>query len=261
MEAASLLTRGRVAHVAQLTNASRSASNALVQPMIVPATSESTWEPILSRVPAWRPSRCDVLVLSPHPDDETLGAGGLIARQVANGCKVTVVAVTDGEGAYPDYPALAQIRRREQEAALERLGVPAIQIVRLRLPDRHVGLHEEDLVERLLPLVSKGTCLVAPWSGDYHPDHEACGRAAERVATLTGASLASYLFWTWHRGTPECLKSLALLRLPLTDTLLVSKSEALLCHRSQLERPGGEPILPDDLLSPARRPYEVYIVP
>ena len=134
----------------------------------------------LSRLPVWDPPGAPMFVIAPHPDDETLGAGGLIARQRMRGSDVVVAAVTDGENCYPDSVGMGEIRCLEQEAALKRLGVERDNIVRLRLPDSAVSSNEEELVERLMPLVSSDTHVVAPWSGDFHPDHEACGRAGRK---------------------------------------------------------------------------------
>jgi LmbE family N-acetylglucosaminyl deacetylase len=62
-------------------------------------------------------------VVAPHPDDETLAAGGLIATQRSRHLPVTLLAVTDGEAAYPDVPDLARTRRLEQARAAVALGV------------------------------------------------------------------------------------------------------------------------------------------
>jgi LmbE family N-acetylglucosaminyl deacetylase len=201
-----------------------------------------------------------MLVIAPHPDDETLGAGGLIARQRMRGTDVIVAAVTDGENCYPDSVGIGEIRCLEQEGALKRLGVAREHIVRLRLPDSAVSSNEEELVDRLMPLVSSETHVIAPWPGDFHPDHEACGRAAMEVARRVGACLTFYFFWTWHRGTTQLIKDLSLRSLPLDFQGLRAKTEALLHHRSQLVRESSDPILPELLLGPARRPYEVFLV-
>ena len=42
-----------------------------------------------------------VLVLAPHPDDETLGCGAALAAAVTAGYAVRVVAATDGDGSHP----------------------------------------------------------------------------------------------------------------------------------------------------------------
>jgi LmbE family N-acetylglucosaminyl deacetylase len=200
-----------------------------------------------------------MLVISPHPDDETLGAGGLIGLQTSRGIPLHVVAVTDGENAYRDGVDIADRRSQEQTSALARLGVTPSNLTRLKLTDSGITADEELLVERLMPLVSKTSHIVAPWTGDYHPDHEACGRAAVEVARRSGAALTFYFFWTWHRGRPALLRNLSLKSLALSAESRRAKREALSEHRSQLEHPSGEPILPEYLLWPARRSCEVFL--
>ncbi len=199
-----------------------------------------------------------MVFISPHPDDETLAAGGLIASQCESNRDVTVIAVTDGENAYADQSGLGPIRVREQDTAVNLLGGGKVQMIRLGLVDSGVSSQFDRIVDRLAALVDRGTHLVAPFAGDYHPDHEACGRAAERVAQASGCRLTQYFFWTWHRGTPADLHGLSLESFELTSSLMQKKLEALRCHRSQLENPGGEPILSHRLLAPARRNFEVF---
>jgi len=122
--------------------------------MINPLVSESEWVKALDTLATWDPPPAKpMLIVAPHPDDETLGAGGLIAFQVARDVPVTVAAVTDGERAYPDESGLAELRRREQTEALVRLGVPPENIVRFGLPDGNVTACEHELVQRLAQLV------------------------------------------------------------------------------------------------------------
>ena len=231
--------------------------------MMIPLVGEDEWLEVLGRCPAWEPGDAEALVLAPHPDDETLAAGGFIAQQLVRGVKVRVVAVTDGEKAYgasgEAAQQLAAERSEEQAAALRKLTLPEECVVRLRLPDSAVAEHVAELVERLLPLVDAGTHLVAPWTGDFHPDHEACGRAAQEVARRTGARLSFWFFWTWHRGSLELVQSLPLKLLPLTEQEVTMKAAALACHASQLWRSEGDPVLPAELLGPAHRPFEVFL--
>jgi hypothetical protein len=113
----------------------------------------------LAALPAWDSTAyehsTDLLVIAPHPDDETLGAGGFIASQCSMGADVRVVAVTDGEKAYGEEPGQAEVRVLEQERALARLGVRPANITRLHLPDSDVASHEQQLVELLMPLQLK----------------------------------------------------------------------------------------------------------
>ena len=87
---------------------------------------ETDWLAALhdAALPAWQPGPPGrIVVVSPHPDDETLALGGLLHDLAGRGWRVSLVAVTDGEGAYPDVPALAAIRRRELALALHHLGL------------------------------------------------------------------------------------------------------------------------------------------
>ena len=228
--------------------------------MIESLVNEPAWLPVLTALPVWEPTTAPMLIVAPHPDDETLGAGGLIAAQRARDVDVTVAAVTDGERAYPDE-GLAALRRPEQTAALARLGVAADKIIRFGLPDSDVTSHEHTLLERLQPLITNNTHVIAPWVNDFHPDHTACGRAAEQIARQVGAKLTFYFFWTWHFATPDILHSLHCGRFLLSPALLAAKNEALNCHPTQLIRASDDPVLPESLLLPARRPFEVFATP
>jgi len=90
-----------------------------------------------------------VLIVAPHPDDETLSAGGLMQRVHEAGGQVHVVVLTDGDG-YPegvrfedhvesptpsDYRGYGRQRRREARAALARLGLDRRSIRFLSFPD------------------------------------------------------------------------------------------------------------------------------
>src|SRR5262245_54263456 len=90
-----------------------------------------------------------VLVFSPHPDDATLGAGGMIQRIIAAGGAVRVVQLTGGDGfsrgvmairpgVAPDadtYRWYGSIREREAVRAMRRLGVSQTQVTLLGFPD------------------------------------------------------------------------------------------------------------------------------
>ena len=199
------------------------------------------------------------VVLAPHPDDETLAAGGLISALCQRRIPVSILAVTDGENAYQGEAGLGPVRDREQADALQRLGVPASRITRMRLPDSGVSALEDQLTASLDLLLAGAEHIIAPWPHDFHPDHEVTGRAALSIAQRHSIPLTFYFFWTWHRGTSELLKHLDIRKLPLTPGQQQAKREALAFHVSQLRHCGGEPILPENLLEPAWRPYEIYL--
>jgi LmbE family N-acetylglucosaminyl deacetylase len=228
--------------------------------LITPTTSESEWLGALRFAPRWQPELKRTVVMAPHPDDEVLGAGGLIADRRRKNLPVLVIAVTDGEAAYPGTSGLGSLRQTEQEEALARLGLASRDILRLGLPDGHVSSHEESLVRDLQSILTRDTVLIAPWKFDPHPDHEACGRAALRAAQISGQRLVSYVFWTWHRHRADALLAFHPQRFDLDPGLCAAKASALAEYRSQLAWETGEPILPDFLLAPARRTFETFII-
>lgn len=84
------------------------------------------WLDVLARLPAfvW-PSARRIVIVSPHPDDETFGAGGLMSAALDRGLNVEVMSVTNGEAAYP-HPNLAQVRQAELHVARARPNRHAI---------------------------------------------------------------------------------------------------------------------------------------
>jgi LmbE family N-acetylglucosaminyl deacetylase len=227
--------------------------------MVVPLHTEQDWLPTLRSLHPFDPGTAPILFLSPHPDDESLAAGGLLASQRERGIEVTLVAVTDGENAYADNMDLGRLRTREQTLAAARLGIFDDDIVRLHITDSGVKSEQNAIVERILPYVSSETHIVAPWPQDFHPDHEACGQVALELSRKTGARLTFYFFWTWHRGAPVLLKNLSLQAFPLSSAQQEAKAEAIAFHASQLQHPSGDPILHEVHLWPARLPFEVYL--
>lgn len=210
-----------------------------------------------------------LIVVSPHPDDEVLGCGGLMQAAAAQGCGVQVVSVTDGEACYPDHPRwtparLRDARRRELAAAMQALGMDATHVTSLGLPDGAVARHEPDLVAHLRTCVSPGDVVLAPWIHDAHPDHEAVGRAALAAAALCGARSLQYPVWAWH-----WLDALAptgpwttAQRIALCPDAQARKRQAMAVFATQTgegEALDCEPILPEHVLARFRRSFEVLI--
>lgn len=192
----------------------------------------------------------DVVVVAPHPDDEVLGAGGLMARLAALGRTVRVLAVTDGAGARPpagwSTEQLACERVEEAVAACAALGVDPPR--RLGFPDGAVGEHEDALAASLGQVLNRDTLCVATWREDGHPDHEATGRAAALACAHTGATLVEYPVWMWHWARPldPAVPWERARRYRLSPGERVAKHAAVQCHRSQLEPPaaGVDAVLP-----------------
>lgn len=219
------------------------------------------WRARQRAAPRWTPGTAPMVVVVPHPDDETLCVGGLICQQRLAGVEVSVIAVTDGDAAYdPNGDAvLGAHRAREQNAALDLLGVAPAARRRLRLPDSRVQRFEDDLTA-VLRDVDPAATLVAPSHLDVHPDHEAVGRAARRAAVTRGSELITYFFWAWHLRGPDDLDD-DLVAFELTADTIDRKSAAISSHRSQTDTWGGHaPVLDAALLEPARWPNEYFVV-
>lgn len=183
-------------------------------------------------------------------------------HQMGRGVPVVAVAVTDGEAASTTStePGLAATRREEQRISLSILGVAVAATVRLGLPGGALAAHGETLVELLLAIVRPGDVVVAPWAHDLHPDHVACGHAAQVVARTHSCALLGSMFWALHHIDPRDHPAIGFATLVLTDDECLWRQEALHSHASQFDRGTQAPILDESLLDPLRLPVERYVV-
>ncbi|MBF4161588.1 PIG-L family deacetylase [Nocardioides acrostichi] len=227
------------------------------------------WQAMPALAPDWLAEHDLVLVVAAHPDDETLGAGGLLARAAADGVRTEVVVLTAGERSHPDSPThsperLARLRREELHAAVRALS-PRCAAVLLGLPDGEVAAHLDlitaHVVERLRG--ARRPLVVAPWRGDGHPDHEAAGRAAATAAQRTDADLLEYPVWFWHWGSPTDAPWDVLRALPLRGPERSAKSRAMQAHLTQVaplsSAPGDEVLLSETFLAHFCDDHEVFV--
>lgn len=240
-----------------------------------PETDWRTW-PALHRFPLLDLTGCErVILLAPHPDDEILGAGGLLRRLYMRGATVDVVAVTDGEASHPGSRTLppqqlAALRRAESAAALGALGLGAATVHRLGVGDGQVAAAEpaveaavEAAVVDLLAGTPAGTWCLSTWDGDGHPDHEAVGRVASTVSRRYELRLLMYPIWTWHWAQPEDTRvPWARARsIPLDDETHAAKLAAVDCFTTQIRAlspdPEDAPVLTAPILDRLRRRTEV----
>jgi LmbE family N-acetylglucosaminyl deacetylase len=212
-----------------------------------------------------------LVVLAAHPDDETLGAGGLIAAAAAAGATVTVVVATDGEASHPrsttHSPAeLAGLRRREVYAAIGVLA-PTAQVRLLGLADGRLDEQVVALTAGLEAAAGPGcTHIVTPWTDDRHPDHQAAARAGAAFSAARGAQHWQYPIWAWHWSRPDdgALPPDQLRGVRLDPAVVERKTTALECHSSQHRdlsaADGDEAILGPHMLEHFRRDVEIFVV-
>lgn len=212
-----------------------------------------------------------ILVLAAHPDDETIGVGGLVSDLSDLGAHLTVLVATSGEQSHDlddgSRAGLAAIRRRECERALTGLA-PRSRIVHLELPDSRVEDAEPALVREIAARAGHGTLVLAPWLHDGHSDHDAVGRAAVEAVAASGAALAYYPLWMWHWSTPEELDWTQVVTVDVTATGSWRKRAALGEFESQTEigglpgsAAGRAPVLDARLLARANRLVETLLDP
>ena len=168
-------------------------------------------------------------VLSPHPDDECLAAGGLLARAAARGARVRVLFASDGDDAVwiqraherrwrvgpADRLRFGTLRRAEARAAMGRLGIDPADLRFLGFPDQ--GLTPallrggEQVVERLARELGafEPTLLVVPSASDLHPDHSALAvlvrLALDRAPR--GSAEARVVAYRIHRRGPPATRA------------------------------------------------------
>lgn len=209
-----------------------------------------------------------LVVVAPHPDDEVLGCGGLVASAIDAGYDLDVVSLTDGEAAYPDdpywsAPRLAQARRAELRDAVLALGGNPERILHAGLGDGQLNRRLADAIATLDRL-SRDDAVLVTWACDGHPDHEAAAEAAQIACARSGARLIQYPIWAWHWADPSAAAFLqqGAVRLPLNPTVLARKEAAIASFRTQTGRVSPAPtapILPAQVLSRFLRAYEVYL--
>ena len=243
-----------------------------------PGTAEASWwkDGRMTALPELEIGAVDLVVVAAHPDDETLGAAGLIQRVHQRGGRITVVLATDGEGSHPNSPThspreLAALRRREAEAAISSLSPDAAVY--------HLGLVDGTLRENAAVL---GTALdgvldargigsnsrfdalvVAPWSGDGHRDHRVLAEVTGGVARRRGLRHLGYPIWAWHWAGSEQMPWSRAHALRLGECEQWAKSGAIDLHASQVSAlsplAGDEPVVHAGMRAHFERELEVFI--
>lgn len=237
------------------------------------ATSECAWrhwlqaQALPSTTPEeLLPSGARAVVVAPHPDDEVLAVGGLLAHWAALGRATAVVAVTDGEASHAGSTRwtaarLADQRKAETLQALADLGSHA-EVVRAGLPDGQVAVHANALRTLLCKMLQPTDVLFTTWTGDGHPDHQATGRAARSAARQAGARCFDVPVWGWHWAHigDARMPWHAAMVVPLHPDAVRRKYAALQSYRSQWERDPScahTPVLRPSMLARACRPFEL----
>ncbi len=184
-----------------------------------------------------------LLVVLPHPDDETFAAGGTIARFADAGKPVLYLCGTYGDSGrrmgspfFANRESLRDIREVELGEACQELGCSFRMLglrdktVEFEDPERVAGL-VRDVIDEFRPSV---VITFYPGYG-VHPDHDALGHATELAVTAIDAAERPLLLGV-AVGNKETLEDLGQPQV-FSDIRAVAdrKLEALRAHRSQTQ--------------------------
>ncbi|MHB8446344.1 MAG: PIG-L deacetylase family protein [Rudaea sp.] len=190
-----------------------------------------------------------ILIVAPHPDDESIATGGLIQAARAAGAAVRVIVLTDGDAnVWPqrwiekrwriDAAARARWGARRREEAREAMRVLGLQegdAVFLGLPD--LGLTDRlmradaAVTARLRTAIAEfaPSCIVLPSLADRHPDHSAAGILVRLALPGPGVQFPRLLEFAVHGGTAD-----ADAECDLNDRQQECKRAAILAHATQM---------------------------
>lgn len=144
----------------------------------------------------------NILVISPHPDDEAIGCGGTLAKHIAAGESVEVIFLTSGEKGGHGRSAEETVRVRELEshAAAQIMQFSNIQF--WREPDG-AFIADENNISRLAEGIMQDPPLIiyVPHEQEAHPDHRAAAKLVSMALDLLPAnfkkpSVKCYEVWT-----------------------------------------------------------------
>jgi N-acetylglucosamine malate deacetylase 1 len=197
-----------------------------------------------------------IMVISPHPDDETIGCGGTIQKLVAEGDVVHVELLTSGEkgghGWSEDETAIR--REAEAEAAANILGIAHVEFY--RQPDGAV--HDNRRVVDLLRMridAWKPHTIYVPHPNEQHPDHQAVLPLLEKALGAAKAfeppRVLAYEIWTPLQQLDEIvditpfletkLKAIAAYGSQCRVMNFVAAAQGLSRYRGEMHSwPGGE---------------------
>ena len=173
-----------------------------------------------------------VLVIAPHPDDESIGCGGAIRLHHQRGDHVHVLVLTSGERGLPELPAgLARsMREAEAQKAAEVLGVDRIDF--FRLPDfgllRSVGSGAHWLREVMKARMPGIVYL--PHPEESHIDHMAAAPIVRSALSRIGSRTETPILRTYEVWTPLTLYN----TVEDISAVMEQKLRAIRCHQSQL---------------------------
>lgn len=207
-----------------------------------------------------------ILIVAPHPDDESIGCGGIIALARDAGISVTIAVLTDGSASHPgsvSYPPsrLAEVRQRELVDAIEILGVSPDRLFAFGRKDGALDPRDPQLEQDLVALIERYSIrsIFAPWDGDSHPDHRAAYNLSLTAARRTSLSLWAYPVWGLIHDVEKLFKPTVRVNI---SSKIALKRAAIAQHRSQFGHVVSDSLDPfqisDAQLDRFTQPFEAF---
>lgn len=205
----------------------------------------------------------NILFILAHPDDETFGSGGTIAKMHQGGAKISLITATYGQagqtGKYGKITPkeLGEIRKNEQEEACKILGISKIHYFGLKDGELY-KCRVSTLVRKIMPILKEEdpdiVITFGKDGGSNHPDHKKISAAATR-AFVEYIKRVKKRVRLYHTVIPNShLKKIASIGIDsfgfgklkgvrddnVTTVVDISntfeiKKKAALCHKSQME--------------------------
>jgi LmbE family N-acetylglucosaminyl deacetylase len=175
------------------------------------------------------PPRGRVAVVAPHPDDESIGCGGVIALHRRQGDEVHLIVVTDGDAGDPErrFPRDGYVERRREECRRAATLLGAAPPVFLGFGDQRLE-HAPRLraeLRRALDAV-RPDVVYHPAVAELHPDHHVAGAATLLVTGGLKTVVRSFAYEIWAPLVPTHVIDVS----PVWDV----KHSAVACYASQL---------------------------
>lgn len=157
-------------------------------------------------------SKKNILVFAPHPDDETFGCGGIIAKRNSEGYHVAVIVLTDGRHAFskvlginsdPAPEELRQIRKEETIKAVEALGVSNDNLLFLDFEDGTLGEHKKEVEEKISVILKNFPPVEVyfPYINDFNIDHQVTNRIVNQCLQKSGLAPFKFQYSIMHKYT------------------------------------------------------------
>jgi LmbE family N-acetylglucosaminyl deacetylase len=216
------------------------------------------------------------VVIAPHPDDEILGPGGMLALKRESGVQVHIIFLTAGGNSHSTCCSVSQdeverIRRKQALESISCLGIQPNDLIWFNLKDGKIPLDGQDGFKKAVINLAvefdrlKPKEIYCPHPHDCFPDHEAASRIVHNAARYYSHPfrIIYYTVWAWFNAPSPMSKLFDWNSGWLLDisTVFDKKYAAACCYLNNALAPCGYPYcgrLPEALIHGFKKPNEIF---